>query len=180
MGGQGRRLSGSWPPRPRCSSRRRRQRPPCAGACTSAMASLSPCVDYMSGIGSSEATALGRCCRQLRSVGPWRGRCRNASAPCAGSASAGRARSAFPLLDSLSIQTLQRSTVKDAQQVQRMVVVWIFQRTRCVSNGGVGTHILCSFQCSDLEQEQAHNIVKRQALVQNKDMKCRNRVTRLG
>ncbi|RCV41367.1 hypothetical protein SETIT_9G130000v2 [Setaria italica] len=47
---------------------------PGASGCTSALVSLSPCVDYMSGIGS-EATALGRCCSQLRSVARSRPRC---------------------------------------------------------------------------------------------------------
>ncbi|RLN15421.1 non-specific lipid-transfer protein-like protein [Panicum miliaceum] len=45
---------------------------PGAGGCTSALISLSPCVDYMSGNG---ATALARCCSQLRSVARSRPQC---------------------------------------------------------------------------------------------------------
>ncbi|XP_039827031.1 non-specific lipid transfer protein GPI-anchored 15-like [Panicum virgatum] len=45
---------------------------PGAGVCTSALVSLSPCVDYM---GGNEATALARCCSQLRSVSRSRPQC---------------------------------------------------------------------------------------------------------
>ncbi|XP_062209397.1 non-specific lipid transfer protein GPI-anchored 15-like [Phragmites australis] len=38
---------------------------PGASECTSALVSLSPCVDYMSG---DDTTAMSRCCSQLRSV----------------------------------------------------------------------------------------------------------------
>jgi len=48
---------------------------PGGGVCTSALVSLSPCVDYM---GGNEATALARCCSQLRSVSRSRLQC-----PCA-------------------------------------------------------------------------------------------------